>query len=168
MNLFARPPRAQALQIGASLYGDDITSGILPRTKELISSAHIVWVHETPEFLAEFANVRHFVPQNGQTFNSQAYYFQVAYRLPWFEKKWKPYYRFERIHIPLGVPIFCCFPTTILQTAVPGFPSLMESTAGIRYDISDFAAFKSTDRNFQRGTSPPRLGGGYFHTADPI
>jgi len=165
MNLFARPPRAQALQIGASLYGDEITSGILPRTKELISSAHIVWVRETPEFLAEFANVRHFVPQSGQTFNSQAYYFQVAYRLPWFEKKWKPYYRFEHIHIPMGDPIFCCFATTILQTAVPGFPSLMESTAGIRFDITDFAAFKGEYRNFQRGTSQPWFDGVFFQTA---
>jgi hypothetical protein len=164
-NVFARPVRAQGLQVGASMYRDEITSGILPRTQELISSAHIVWVRETPEFLAEFANVRHFVPQNGQTFNSQAYYFQVAYRLPWFEKKWKPYYRYEHIHIPAGDPIFCCFPTTILQTPLPGFPSLMESTAGIRYDITDFAAFKGEYRNFQLGRSQPWFNGVFFQTA---
>jgi hypothetical protein len=164
-NLFARPLRAQGLQLGASLYGDEITSGILPRTRELISSAHIVWVHEAPEFLAEFANVRHFVPQNGQVFNSQAYYAQVAYRLPWFAKKWKPYYRFEHIHVPTGDPIFCCFATTILQTAVPGFPSLMESTAGIRYDITDFAAFKGEYRQFRLGPSKPRFDGVFFQTA---
>jgi hypothetical protein len=165
MNLFARPPRARGLQVGASLYGDEITSGILPRTRELISSAHIVWVHETPEFLAEFANVHHFVPQNGQTFNSQAYYVQVGYRLPWFEKKWKPYYRFEHIHVPMGDPIFCCVATTIVETVVPGFPSLAESTAGIRYDLTDFAAFKTEYRNFQRGTSQPRFNGVFFQTA---
>jgi hypothetical protein len=131
----------------------------------LISSAHIVWVHETPEFLAEFANVHHFFPQNGQTFNSQAYYVQVAYRLPWFEKKWKPYYRFEHIHVPMGEPIFCCVATTILQTAVPGFPSLAESTAGIRYDITDFAAFKTEYRRFRRGASQPWFNGVFLQTA---
>ena len=165
MNVFARPSRAQALQVGASLYGDEITSGILPRTQELISSAHIVWVRETPEFLAEFANVHHFVPQSGQTFNSQAYYVQVAYRLPVFDKKWKPYYRFEHIHIPMGDPIFCCFETTILQTAVPGFPSLMESTAGVRYDITDFAAFKGEYRNFHFGPNQPWFNGVFVQTA---
>jgi hypothetical protein len=165
MNLFARPPRARGLQLGASLYGDEITSGILPRTRELISSAHIVWVHETPEFLAEFANVHHFVPQNGQIFNSQAYYVQVGYRLPWFEKKWKPYYRFEHIRVPMGDPIFCCVATTIVETAVPGFPSLMESTAGIRYDITDFAAFKTEYRSFQRGTNQPWFNGVFLQTA---
>lgn len=165
MNVFARPVRAQGLQVGGSLYGDEITSGILPRTRELISSAHIVWVHETPEFLAEFANVRHYVPQIGQTFNSQAYYVQAAYRLPWFDKKWKPYYRFEHIHIPMGDPIFCCFPTTILQTPVPGFPSLAESTAGVRFDITDFAAFKGEYRNFQLSTKQPWFNGAFFQTA---
>ena len=165
MNFFAQPPRANRLQVGASLYGDEITSGILPRTRELISSAHIVWLHESPEFLGEFANVHHFVPQIGQTFNSQAYYLQVAYRLPWFEKKWKPYYRFEHIHVPLGDPIFCCVATTIIQTTVPSFPSLMESTAGVRYDITDFAAFKSEYRRFQRGANQPWFNGAFVQTA---
>jgi len=165
MNLFARPPRANGLQIGASLYGDEITSGLLPRTQELISSAHIVWVHETPEFLGEFANVRHFIPQTGQRFNSQAYYVQAGYRLPWFQKKWKPYERFEHIHVPMGEPIFCCVATTILETAVPGFPSLAESTTGIRYDITDFAAFKTEYRHFHLGAHQPSFNGVFLQTA---
>jgi hypothetical protein len=165
LNVFARPVRAQGLQVGASIYRDEITSGILPRAQELISSAHIVWLHERPEFLAEFANVRHFIPQIGQAFNSQAYYIQAAYRLPWFNKKWKPYYRFEHIHVPMGDPIFCCFTTTILQTVVPGFPSLAESTAGVRFDITDFAAFKGEYRNFQLGANQPWFNGAFFQTA---
>jgi hypothetical protein len=157
MNLFARPPRIYGLQVGGSLYGDEITSGTLPRTQELISSAHIIWAHENPEFLAEFSNVRHHVPQTGRTFNSQAYYVQVGYRLPWFEKKWKPYYRFEHIHIPAGEPVF----------DVPGFdvPDFVGSTLGVRYDITEFAAFKTEYRNFERGTNQPRFNGVFLQTS---
>ena len=115
--------------------------------------------------MGEFANVRHFIPQTGQTFNSQAYYLQVGYRLPWFQKKWKPYERFEHIHVPMGEPIFCCVATTILETAVPGFPSLAESTTGIRYDITDFAAFKTEYRRFQLGAHQPSFNGVFLQTA---
>jgi hypothetical protein len=155
MNLFSRPPRFHGLQLGGSLYGDQITSTTPPQpgtTRELISSAHIVWARENPEFLAEFANVHHFVPQTGQTYNSQAYYIQMAYRLPWDDKKWKPYYRFEHIHIPLGEPIL-------------DFPDTVQSTFGVRYDITDFAAFKTEYRNFERGTKQPRFNGVFLQTS---
>ena len=155
MNLFARPSHIQALQVGGSLYGDEITSTTPPQppqTRELISSGHIVWTREDPEFLAEFANVRHFVPETGRTFNSQAYYIQVAYRLPWNAKKWKPYYRFEHIHIPAGEPVL-------------DFPDTVQSTIGVRYDITDFAAFKTEYRNFQRGPDQTRYSGLFLQTA---
>jgi hypothetical protein len=152
LNVFSRPQRARELQIGASFYGDVITSGTLPRTEELISSAHIVWTRENPEFLAEFANVHHRVPLTGQISNSQGYYLQVAYRLPWLEKKWKPYYRFEHLHVPAGEPV--------LQV-----PNFVGSTLGIRYDISEFAAFKGEYRNAERGTRQPRFNGAFFQTS---
>jgi hypothetical protein len=96
---------------------------------EWIQSGHIVWQKETPEFIAEFANVSH-VTVLGIRSNSQAWYAQVAYRLPWFQRLWKPYYRLEQIHVPRSDVIF---------RAVPTFTG---STAGFRYDFSSFAAFK--------------------------
>jgi hypothetical protein len=152
VNLFAKPPRIYGLQLGGSLYGDQITSGLLPRTQELITSVHLIWVRETPEFLAEFSNVHHRVAQTGQTFNSQGYYIQLAYRLPWNDKKWKPYFRFEHMHIPAGEPV--------LQV-----PNLVESTLGIRYDITEFAAFKTEYRNFERGTQQPHFNGVFLQTS---
>jgi hypothetical protein len=152
LNLFSKPPRFHGLQFGGSLYGDEITTTSAPRTQELISSAHIIWLHESPEILAEFANVHHRVEQTGQTFNSQAFYIQVAYRLPWDEKKWKPYFRFEHIHIPKGEPVL-------------DFPDTVESTLGVRYDITEFAAFKAEYRNFERGTNQPRFNGVFLQTS---
>lgn len=170
VNIFSRPRGWSGFQIGGSAYGDEITvpgatggsPPLVPRTRELISSAHIVWTRETPELLAEFANVRHLVPQTGQAFNSQAYYVQVAYRLPTFEKKWKPYYRFEHTRVPPGEPIF--------QTPLPslsGFlvPDLVQSTAGVRFDFSDFAAFKGEYRNSRRGVGEPSFHGAFFQTS---
>ena len=40
------------------------------------------------------------------TWDSQAFYVQLAYRLPWQQSKWKPYYRFEYIHKPETDPTF--------------------------------------------------------------
>src|SRR5207244_2372112 len=62
-NLFARPAALNGLQVGGAVYGDLATPspGLTgnPQFRELITSAHIVWTKETPEFLAEFAHVRH-------------------------------------------------------------------------------------------------------------
>ena len=161
MNIFSRPRGWSGFQIGGSAYGDEITVEGLHRTRELISSGHIVWTRETPEVLAEFANVRHLDTQTGQSFNSQAYYAQVAYRLPILQKKWKPYYRFEHTRVPAGEPIFD------VPLVAPTFvvPDLVQSTAGIRFDFSDFAAFKGEYRNTRRGAGEPSFHGAFFQTS---
>lgn len=159
VNFFSKPIHIPGFQVGTSVYGDEITSAALgfPRTRELINSAHIVWIHETPEFLAEFANVRHYIPQTGQTFNSQGYYIQMAYRLPWFDKKWKPYYRFEHIHLPVGEPVFS------IQNNIQNFEG---STAGVRFDFTDFAALKAEYRNTQTGgAGQPRFNGVFLQSS---
>jgi hypothetical protein len=156
VNLFSKPVHIPGFQIGTSAYGDEITSALFPRTRELINSAHIVWIHETPEFLAEFANVRHYVPETGLTYNSQGYYIQMAYRLPWFDKKWKPYYRFEHIHLPVGEPVFS------IQNNIQNFEG---STAGVRFDFTDFAALKAEYRNTQNGAGQPRYNGVFLQSS---
>jgi hypothetical protein len=80
--------------------------------------------------------------RGGGTANSQAFYAQTAYRLP-FANKWKPYYRFEQIHVPRGDAIFR-----------PVVPTFSGSTAGIRFDFASFAAFKLEYRNYWRRDLP--------------
>ena len=142
-NLFIKPDKAYGLQMGGSVYRDELSplnpSGVVAR--EWIESGHIVWQKETPEFIAEFANVRHDF-RGGGSANSQAFYAQTAYRLP-FANKWKPYYRFEQIHVPKSDAIF--------RLVVPTFSG---STAGIRYDFASFAAFKLEYRNYSRRDLP--------------
>ena len=110
--------------------------------REWIEPAHLVWLKETPEVIAEFANARHSPIGGGPVSNSQAWYAQTAYRLPWNRKMWKPYYRFEYMHIPRSDAIF---------RAVPSFSA---STAGVRYDITTFAAFKLEYRYYSRRDLP--------------
>jgi len=152
VSLFSRPSALYGLQFGGSIYGDKITQPTGPRIGEWIASAHLVWTRETPEFLAEFANVHHNNQTTNQVSNSQAFYVQVGYRLPFEDKHWKPYYRYEYIHVPKSEPVL-------------GVPDLTGSSLGLRWDISDFAAFKGEYRNSKRGPGQPYVNGLFLQTS---
>jgi hypothetical protein len=157
VNMFVKPDKLYGLQIGGSAYQDKVTAGTPVRNfREWITSAHVVWSRETPEIIAEFANVRHenlTVPSPRS--NSQAYYVQAGYRLPMFQKKWKPYYRWEYIHIPHSDFLF----------QSQGIPNLAGSNVGLRYDISSFAALKFEYRNQRRAPDQPRINSGFVQTS---
>lgn len=150
-NLFVKPARLYGLQAGGSVYRDKIGVGVR-NFEEWITSGHLVWQKEDPEFIAEVANVRHAEPGRSVVFNSQAWYVQLGYRLPFGQQLWKPYYRFEYIHIPLADPVFT------------GVPSLAGSVVGIRYDITSFAAIKAEYRN-QRRPGLERINGAFLQTS---
>jgi hypothetical protein len=152
LGMNSRPAGVYGLEFGGSVYRDRLTPGPGQDYREWISTAHLAWTRETPEILAEFANVHHSEISTGRAFNSQAFYVQLGYRLPWQDNKWKPYYRFEYTNTPLSDPIL-------------NVPDLVQSTLGIRYDISDFAAFKSEYRSTRRGTGQPRFNGLFIQTS---
>src|SRR5213080_1092814 len=85
------------------------------------------------------------------TTNNQAYYVQVGYRLPWLEKTLKPYYRFEHTHTPLSEQVFTN-------------QDLVGSILGLRYDITNYAAFKAEYRNTKRQPGDPRVNGLFLQT----
>lgn len=152
-NVFIKPDAVYGLQVGASVYRDKINTGGR-EFPEWITSAHLVWNRENPEIIAEAANINHTeVSRPGSKWNSQAYYIQAAYRLPDVAKLWKPYYRFEYIHIPRTDAVF------------QGVPNLAGSVAGLRYDISTFAAIKFEYRNQRRQAGQPRINGGFIQTS---
>jgi|SRR5579872_5987191 len=152
VNLFIKPDKLYGLQAGGSAYRDEITQGV-NNYREWITSGHLVWARENPEVIAEVASVRHDgIRPISLASNSIAYYIQAAYRLPWLERLWKPYYRFEYIHIPKSDTIFRLV------------PSLNESIVGLRYDISSFAAIKLEYRNIAR-PGQPRVNGAFAQTS---
>lgn len=155
VNVYARPSRFERLQFGGSFYKDLLSaansgtgSPFIPsdgiRFSEWIAAGHLIWTGERPEFLAEFANVRHRSTLTGREFDSQGGYAQIAYRLPIGDRRWKPYFRYDYIQVPAGEPVFA-----------PNVADVRGVTLGTRYDISDFAAFKAEYRN---GRGNPGLG----------
>ncbi len=163
-NLFARPAALNGLQVGGAIYGDLATPSPAlagtPQFRELITSAHVVWTKETPEFLAEYAHVRHRNILTLQEFNNSSAYVQVAYRLPGEARKWKPYYRFEWSNINPSDPLF----TTATQLA-PIVNDLTGSTVGVRYDITNLAAFKAEYRHSSRRATDPVINGFFLQTS---
>ncbi|HEV1996275.1 MAG TPA: hypothetical protein VGR03_18215 [Candidatus Acidoferrum sp.] len=150
-NLYSRPVKLYGLQMGVSVYRDKITLPTGNNFREWISAAHVAWTKETPEFLAEFANVNHRNILTNFVTNSQAFYAQVGYRLPWLERSLKPYYRFEHTHTPLSEQVFTN-------------QDLVGSILGLRYDITNYAAFKAEYRNSKRLPTEPRVNGAFFQT----
>jgi hypothetical protein len=158
VKLFSRPVKARGLELGGSFYRDKITLKTGPEYREWIANAYLVWTRGAPEFLTEFYNVNHRNIQTNAVANSDAMYAQFAYRLPWFEKTLKPYYRFEYTHMPLSEQVFTHEPQ-------------VESIVGIRYDISTFAAFKMEYRYMAShpaqgvNLAMPAVNGIFFQTA---
>jgi hypothetical protein len=152
-NVYARPARFYGLQVGASVYRDELTPKPGQNYREWITAADVVWTKEKPEFLAEYANVYHSDELTSNTWDSQAFYVQLAYRFPWQQSKWKPYYRFDYIHKHENDP-------TLLDVL-----DLSGSTLGVRYDITNYAAFKGEYRNSRHGVNEPRVNGAFFQTA---
>jgi hypothetical protein len=150
VNGFVKPDKLYGFEAGGAVYKDQIAIGA-QKYDEWITSGHLVWNRETPELIAEAANVRHELPGRAAT-NSQAFYIQAAYRLPIGQKLWKPYYRYEYTHIPKSDFVF------------RNLPGLNGSTVGLRYDISSFAAFKLEYRSIAR-PGVPRYNGAFLQTS---
>ena len=153
LNLFAKPDALFGLQVGGSLYLDRVAAASGAEFDERITAAHVVWQREDPEVIAEIAHVRHKQVDSSLSASNLAYYLQTAYRLPWFGRTWKPYYRFEHLDIEAADPVFA------------GVPSLDGSTIGVRFDISMYAAIKAEARVRRRADDRPRSNGGFLQIA---
>jgi hypothetical protein len=149
-NLFSRPDKAYGLQFGGSVYLDTISQTTGREFQEQIYAGHVAFTKEDPELIAEVAAVRHREGSIAPPTWSHAYYIQAAYRLPQFNRLWKPYYRFEHIGVNATDVVFA------------DVPNLDGSTLGVRYDATTFAAIKLEYRNWKRGPGTPRNWGGFL------
>jgi hypothetical protein len=151
VNVFSKPDRAFGLEFGGALYGDKVTLASTREFGERIVSSYVAWQREDPEVIAEFASVRHDeVGAAGDAEWSHGVYVQAAYRLPMFNRLWKPYYRFEHVGIDEDDAMF------------QGLLELDGSTIGVRYDASPFAAIKGEARTWTRGDGTRRNVGAFF------
>ncbi|MEO6940950.1 MAG: hypothetical protein ABI444_12565 [Candidatus Kapaibacterium sp.] len=134
-SVYIRPYAFRDFELGGAGFLDGVILHDGRRYDERIIAGHAVWTKEDPEVITEYANVRHKTINGDSTFNSNAYYVQLAYRLPWFSSQLKPYYRYEVMQIDR------------LDNVFANVPDYVGYIIGIRYDFSELAAIKAEYRN---------------------
>lgn len=132
--MFARPSSLPGFQTGFSVYRDQLTPAGLPKIGQTILAGYVVYQNPRYEFLNEVIVLRHNL--NGRIFQTPAFYSQIARRFGNF----KPYFRYQYVNVPSDDPIF------------PDVGRRNGPSLGVRYDLTDFAAFKTQfDRTQRRG-----------------
>jgi hypothetical protein len=122
--IFARPAWVQGFQAGFSVYRDQLTPVVLPKIGETILAAHAVWQTPKWELLNEAILIRH--AQTDRVVRTTAFYTQASRQFG----NVRPYFRYQYLNAPASDPV-------LSDVGLLHGPSL-----GIRYDFSEFAAFK--------------------------
>lgn len=139
LSLSSRPAALHGLQIGASLYSDRAANEAGAEVDERILGGHLVWGGERPELLAEVVRLYHEpVATSARMATSDAYYVQMAYRLPGVGRAFKPYVRAERVRVAED--------DVLLAPLGLGYDALL---AGVRFDFAPLAALKLEFRREQ-------------------
>ena len=136
LGIFARPKAIPGFQTGFSFYRDNLTPNGKPTIGQTIMAAHLVYQNRLYEMLNEAVFLRH--KQSGREFQTFGGYTQFSRRFG----NARPYLRYQYIGVPADNPVFS-------DVGRRNGPSI-----GLRYDISDFAAFKAQyDRTSRRSLS---------------
>ncbi len=129
VGLFVRPDSLPGLQIGGSIYHDQISDfrqGPTVRLGQTIVNGHIVYVRHGIEFLNEGFLVRHAYENTSTVFNMPAFYSQISKQFG----RVRPFFRYQYINAN---------PESIFEDVELRYgPSF-----GARYDFNDFVAFKA-------------------------
>jgi len=153
VKLSSKPDRIYGLEVGGSFYRDKISLMTLAEEyDEELVSGYVVWNREDPEVIAEYATIAREGELSGAEFDHEAWYVQVAYRLPFWNSRLKPYARYEEIDVDAADPVF---------TAQPDRDGYL---AGVRIDVSLFAAIKLEYRH-QRSDRNPYVDSAYAQLA---
>ena len=148
--VYARPSALFGLEVGGAVYGDEIIHEN-DRIGERILSGYVALTRETPEIISEYARVHHRDDLTGLAYDSDAFYAQIAYRFD-RQPRWKPYYRFEKI-------------VTAADDLLLENLSATLSTAGLRYELSEYAALKAEYRHERRRAEAGRSNGMFLQAA---
>jgi len=127
--VFARPEALPGLQTGFSIYRDLLTPVGQPSVNQTILDYYFVYKGHGYQWLNEALLIRE-APQGPSpttTFNIPGFYTQISKRFG----AYTPYFRYQYVNAPLNGPVF--YTNVGLQYG----PSV-----GIRYDLSDFVAWK--------------------------
>jgi hypothetical protein len=125
---YARPAAIPGLQVGFSVYEDHYYPAGLPKIGQTISDAYVSYHPSGFEFTGEFLELRHDLEGAHKTFHIPGFYSILSKDIG---RGVKPYLSWEYINVPRNEPLFG---TSIGLRHGP--------STGVRYDFTDFAAFK--------------------------
>jgi hypothetical protein len=132
VGVFARPKSYPGFQTGFSVYRDTLTPAGVPKVGQTIMAGHVVYESRKYEVLNEAVVVRQ--ERNERSFYTPGFYTQFSRRFG----NARPYFRYQYVNVPADDPIF------------PDVGRRNGPSLGIRYDVSDFAAFKAQYDHTQR------------------
>jgi hypothetical protein len=136
LGIFARPKALPGFQTGFSIYRDNLTPNGSPKVGQTIMAAHFIYQNKLYEMLNEAVVVRHTL--NERVFHTPGFYTQFSRRFG----NARPYFRYQYVNAPSDDPIF------------PDVGRRNGPSLGLRYDVSEFAAFKAQyDRTMRRSLS---------------
>ena len=132
--LSSRPSGISGLDVGFSVYHDNLTLPGSFNHSELITTVHAVYTNSTYEILNEGEVIRHVGSIEGGpgTFNTPAFYTQFSRKFG----KYRPYFRYQYFNAGVDDPIYGN-PELGLSLGRRNGPSL-----GLRFDFNDHAAVK--------------------------
>jgi hypothetical protein len=137
LGLFSRPKSLPGFQTGFSFYRDSLTPAGAPRVGQSIMAGHVVYQNRLYEVLNEAVVVRH--EREGRVFYTPGLYTQFSRRFG----DLRPYARYQYVNVPSDDPIY------------PDVGRRNGPSVGLRYDVSEFAAFKAQYDHTQRRRQSP-------------
>jgi hypothetical protein len=123
---YVRPEWASGLQAGGSIYKDTLYPNAVTPVRQTVASAYAVFSDLNWELLNEGVLLRNASGFDHRVYNTPMMYTQVSRRFG----AYRPYVRYQYVNASSGDPV----------NAFKGL--YMGPSAGVRYDVSDFAAIK--------------------------
>lgn len=137
VELSAKPHRFFGLKAGVGFYNDEVELANGQAVKENSVSAYLGYSKESPELIFEYLHSEHeLVTDSSASGDVDAWYAQIAYRLPGKKHQWKPYARLEHTKVDDSDPLL-------------GLEALDYDggVLGLRWDFDPHAALKAEYRN---------------------
>ncbi|HWS88593.1 MAG TPA: hypothetical protein VN282_16585 [Pyrinomonadaceae bacterium] len=134
--LFAKPKSARGLQAGFSVYRDRLTPEGAQTVGQTIGAGYVVFQNDRYESLNEFLLMR--LSSGGRVYNTPAFYTQFARQFG----SLRPFFRYQYVNVPRDNPLYA-------DVGRRNGPAL-----GVRYDVSNFAAFKAQYERTSRRARP--------------
>lgn len=137
LGLYARPSSAPGLQAGFSVYRDRLSPEGAPSVSQTIGAGYVVYQNARYESLNEFVLMR--LASNGRVYNTPAFYTQLSRQFG----SYRPFFRYQYVNVPSDNPLY----TDVGRRNGPAL--------GVRYDLTDFAAFKAQYEHTSRRRQTP-------------